>query len=284
MHWEENQSQCHLASPCKVWPFANRFIKCDQKVPYCGNCRRSQRICTGYKRRLGYVFSNSIKLSELESSCEEGSTITHEGRWKGARQQPLSFPKSSSPGVNVPPLDCEDNLPPACYVSNHTALRQQFHYLFCTFYLPAEMMVGHYPRPTVSANLLVHLLGAEINSDALDSCLYAFFAAKVGRRYKDENLLRQSRSMYVAAMANVRKALTHPHTRLSEDTLAACMALSLYELTERPPGKCSAYTTHQRGAMTLLQLRGPDANTSPLAHSVFLGLRSQAVRVQPCLP
>jgi hypothetical protein len=59
------------------------------------------------------------------------------------------------------------------------------------------------------------------------------------------------------------------------------MALSLYELTECLPGMRSAYLTHQKGAMMLLQLRGPEASASPLGQSLFLGFRTQTVSPFP---
>jgi hypothetical protein len=62
------------------------------------------------------------------------------------------------------------------------------------------------------------------------------------------------------------------------------MALSLYELHECPPGMQNEYMTHQRGALMLRQLRGPEACTLPLGHSLFLALRTQAVSLSPsCL-
>ncbi|OAQ65323.1 C6 zinc finger domain-containing protein [Pochonia chlamydosporia 170] len=57
----------------------------------------------------------------------------------------------------------------------------------------------------------------------------------------------------------------------------------MYELAESPAAgvegaensikAANGYTTHLMGAMMLMELRGPDMNNSPLAHSLFLGLR-----------
>jgi hypothetical protein len=136
-------------------------------------------------------------------------------------------------------------------------------------------------KSAVTRNWLLQLQDVVIHSPALDSTIAAFFAAQVGRMNNDVNLVHQSRSMYVDGLKHFQQALRNPQARLSDETLAACMALSMYELTECSPGTQSAYMTHQRGALMLLQLRGPDAYASPLGQSLFLSLRTQTVSPPP---
>lgn len=95
----------------------------------------------------------------------------------------------------------------------------------------------------------------------------------------DPVLVAQCRSLYVESLKQLQNALTNPRTRFSDETLGACLALSLYELTEPGAGMPSAYRAHINGAITLLRMRGPDANISPLGHSLFLDLRSHEVRL-----
>ncbi|KAK9774034.1 putative C6 zinc finger domain-containing protein [Seiridium cardinale] len=87
--------------------------------------------------------------------------------------------------------------------------------------------------------------------------------------------------MYVLGLEELQKALNNQRTRLSDETLAACLTLSFYELAESTTGMQSAHLAHRRGAMLLLELRGPMASTTPLGHSLFLALRAQAIT--PCL-
>src|SRR5947209_19728019 len=56
------------------------------------------------------------------------------------------------------------------------------------------------------------------------------------------------------------------------------IALRAHRVSFSMPG---AYISHQRGAMMLLQLRGPDACVSPLRHSLLLSLRTQTVSPFP---
>jgi len=102
-------------------------------------------------------------------------------------------------------------------------------------------------KSAVTRNWLLQLHDVVIHSPALDSTISAFFAAQVGRINNDVNLVHQGRSMYVDGLKHFQQAPTHPQDRPSDETLAACMALSMYELTECPPGTQSAYVTHQRG-------------------------------------
>jgi hypothetical protein len=167
------------------------------------------------------------------------------------------------------------------HVSANTALRQQFHYIVLNDHLPAEILDKSRPKSVVPTDWLLQLQDVVIQSPALETSIAAFFAARVGRKKNDMNLVYYSRSMYGDGLERFQRALRNPQTRLSDETLAACIALLLYELTEHSVGTPSAYITHQRGAMMLLQLRGPDASASPLGHSLFVQLRAQSVSPFP---
>jgi hypothetical protein len=144
--------------------------------------------------------------------------------------------------------------------------------------MPAHLLDNKNQLKSVAGlNWLSELQDVAIQSPALDSSIGAFFAARVGRSNNDMDLVHKSRCMYLCGLEQVKQAVNNPQTRSSDETLAACVALSLYELTERPGGAFNAYMTHLKGAMTLLQLRGPDACVTPLGHSVFLFLRGQTV-------
>jgi hypothetical protein len=83
--------------------------------------------------------------------------------------------------------------------------------------------------------------------------------------------------MYVSGLELLQKALNSPRARLEDETLAACLTLSLYELSEATSGMKDAYVAHRKGAMMLLESRGPEACTTPLGHSLFLAIRAQTV-------
>ncbi|KAJ5540435.1 hypothetical protein N7494_005511 [Penicillium frequentans] len=58
-----------------------------------------------------------------------------------------------------------------------------------------------------------------------------------------------------------------------DETLAACMALSLYEALECPTAGSEGYFSHCHGFLALVQARGVHAHASGAGHQLFLGLR-----------
>lgn len=219
--------------------------------------------------------SRDVRLTDLGERDE--TTVTHRGRWrKTAVKQPLF----TTHQVDEPSLLLTDEAPSLSLcrqVSTNATLLQQFHYVFLNDHFPAEMLGRKRPISGLYMDWLLKLQDDVIQTPALESAVASYFAARVGRKNNDINLVNQSRSMYVAGLERIRQAINSPETRFSDETLAACLALLLYELTERPAEVPSAYMTHLTGAMVLLQERGPDACTSPLGHSLFLQLRAQAV-------
>ena len=215
----------------------------------------------------------------VESTCSRGeATITHQGRWRRtSKSQQLPLPTYQVADPQPTWADTPPSPSLGRQVSPSTALRQQHHYIFLNDLLPLEMLDKSRPKSVNTVNYFLQLLDFEIQTPALETSMSAFFAARVGRKNNDMNLVQQSRSLYVGGVERLRRALSNPQTRLSDETLAACMVLSAYELTECPVGTLKTYMDHQRGAMMLLQLRGPDASASPLGHSLFLGLRTPKV-------
>lgn len=223
------------------------------------------------------MLSRDIGLADVAEPIRGETTVTHHGRWRRTKseQPPFAIYQQAETRSTGPHRPAPMRL--TRQASTNAAYRQQFHYLFLNDYFPEEMLEANRPKFLVITNWLLQLQEHVIQSPALEISIAAFFAARIGRKYHDINLVHKSRSMYVIGLRHVQRALSNPQTRLSDETLAACMGLSFYELTESPGGMSSAYATHQRGALLLLQQRGPNADASPLGHSLFLGLRELMV-------
>lgn len=228
---------------------------------------------------LGYIYSSDMNLAELVELRREETTVTHQGRWKRTKSQQL--PPATIQVAGTPPHWAESlpslSLSLVRQVSANTALRQQFHYLFLKYHLPAEILDKGPPKSVVHTDWILQLQDVGIQSPALEASIAAFFAARVGRENNDMDLVHQSRSMYVDGLDKLRRALGNPLIRLSDETLAACMSLLLYEVSECLIDPSEACMAHQRGAMMLLKLRGPDASASRLGHSLLVDLRAQVV-------
>jgi hypothetical protein len=190
--------------------------------------------------------ANLTHPGEPSRSCEE-TAVTYHGRWRKTKLQ--HPPLATYQTVEPLPIWADRSLSASLsrQVSAHTTLREQFHYIYLNKTLPAEMLDKSLQKSAVTRNWLLQLHDVVIHSPALDSTISAFFAVQVARMNNNVNLVHQSRSMHVDGLKHFQQAPTHPQDRLSDETLAACMALSMYELTECPPGTQSAYMTHQRG-------------------------------------
>jgi hypothetical protein len=171
------------------------YSQCDQETPLCGNCRKSNRLCTGYKRRLGYVLSRDMSVTDLADPIREDSTVTYQGRWR--RVKPQDAPCATYKPADPQQITADDSLSLSLgsQVSAVTAFRQQLHYLYLDYHLPAEMLDRSCPGSAASRNWLFQLQDVVIQSPALEASIAAFFAANIGRQNKDLDLVQKSRSM-----------------------------------------------------------------------------------------
>ncbi|KAH8895958.1 hypothetical protein GQ53DRAFT_743897 [Thozetella sp. PMI_491] len=243
-----------------------RKIKCDQERPLCGNCRKSNRLCTGYRRKVAYVFSNDVTFPVGAENASDEGTVVHQGRWRQhkSQQRPgvVGRPSASSIGMHV---------------STATAVRQQYHYLFLNDQLPAALLESKRPKSAVNANFLLQLQDMAIQTPVLESALSAFFSSRIAWKQGDKGLMFESRKIYARGLQLLRTAIHDPQTRVLDETIAACMLLLYYELLGAPGSGPRSFGIHKRGAMALLLQRGPEACTSPLGLSIFISLRAQAV-------
>lgn len=244
----------------------------------------------------------------LGDSAADDGTLTYQGRWKGtAKKAPIS-PYGTDPFeiAKCPPLqwtyDSDSNSDMSATeigvldiqrIPMMPSLWQQLHHVFMSAYMPRGGLGGAERAGYVTGNWLLQLQGRPSTLPALQTSIAAFASAQIGHDHNDGNLVAQSMQLYLKSLEHLRNAIANPTTRLSDETLAACLALGIYELTEKPiqprghprseeqrneePNGSTAYGKHMTGAMMLLKLRGPDSNNTPLAHSLFLGLRRQII-------
>jgi hypothetical protein len=108
---------------------------------------------------------------------------------------------------------------------------------------------------------------------SLEMSLLALATAAAGRINQDPVLVRESLRSYIGGLNELRKNLSDPSLIYRDETLGACMNLSMYELFECPTGNIRAYLLHRDACVQLVELRGPRAHTNGLGHSLFLAFR-----------
>ena len=105
----------------------------------------------------------------------------------------------------------------------------------------------------------------------------AVAASAIGRRFRDPALIQESLQLYTQGLRQLQSALWNRNLVQDDGTLAACMALSLYEAMECPSAGSEGYFGHCQGLLALVQARGIQAHCTGAGHQLFLGVRMPAV-------
>lgn len=126
----------------------------------------------------------------------------------------------------------------------------------------------------------MHILHLPSLAPALENALLAICTARLGRHAARPALVQQSLELYTKGVAQARRDILDRSMRGSEQSLAACLSLLLYEAIECPAGTMDGYQAHYRGCLELLQMRGARAHASGLAHATLQILRLHTVSAE----
>lgn len=136
-----------------------------------------------------------------------------------------------------------------------------------------------------------------VSNSLLTDALTALSLAHIAQGENRIDFLDQSRASYIRAIQGLNKALQKDGQSLQDDTLAAVMALSIYEVSNfRQPyfidwtdfrsqmqrgsrTRAQGWVSHIRGAQTLVHLRGQRNFSNPFSEKLFLGSRLTEVRM-----
>ncbi|KAF7171738.1 hypothetical protein CNMCM5623_004036 [Aspergillus felis] len=112
-----------------------------------------------------------------------------------------------------------------------------------------------------------------IDTRALKASTLALCTALVGRSTGNKALVHESLKLYTRGLRALQVALQSPSLARHDETLAACLVLAMYEISECPARHIAGYYQHCRGLFSLVRLRGVDAHASGLGHQLFLSIR-----------
>jgi hypothetical protein len=176
--------------------------------------------------------------------------------------------------VSLARTEATPNLLPK-YISPHWAYRHQLFDLFVTSYVPVILPHAHpFDKDRFWMTEVQELPSW---TKALEAALLTLSTSRLGRLNDDRVLSRESLKWYSIGLVELQKALWDPTLMRRDETLAACFALTWYELTECVSESIVGYLSHHHGCAKLIQLRGPDAHRSGLAHYIFTAFRVQGV-------
>ncbi|KAK9252701.1 hypothetical protein V1507DRAFT_212584 [Lipomyces tetrasporus] len=251
-----------------------RKTACGLQRPQCVQCTRSKRVCLGYDRDILFVpvqaspvdkktvmKSMFTELKRNSSASQSGPVSTAAMKPETTRKIDTGMARYSEGGPTFSP----DNLSKA-------STRHQLINAFITTCVPdSELRMGR------SGPWLVLLPQFLMRTKALETASLAISAAALGRVHNDTTLINESLKLYTQGLRELQNALWNPKLMYDDETLAACLSLSLYEVMECPGDAYNAYVSHCNGCMKLVEVRGIDRHTSGIAHQLFVAFRSQAI-------
>lgn len=159
----------------------------------------------------------------------------------------------------------------------HVVFRKQLFSQFLHCFFPDSMLALQPWHSTEKTSWLVLIAESPNLTRALETSILALSAAKLGRLHEDPVLVKASLKAYTTGLWELQKALWDPELMYHDETLAACMALSAYEVMECPSKTGNGWTSHFDGSAKLVKLRGAAAHSSILGHQIFRSFRATAV-------
>ncbi|KIW81894.1 hypothetical protein Z517_04920 [Fonsecaea pedrosoi CBS 271.37] len=240
-----------------------RKIHCDGDRPSCARCRKTNRVCGGYERERHFKNLSALDRETFDSGTG-GTTVTT------ARITPQD---QNIEGIR------------------HAAGLAEVFIDFLANYIPRRKEEGeegegegHDTRlqneqKTQQVSWLQAIDPSSLeNSASLDLAILALSLSCLGRRHGDERLRREGTANYGRALRRLQDSLSHHSLLLEEQTLASCMALSIFEACLPFSGKNTCgWVSHVEGMARLVELRGPESHMTGSSHRLFLGFRSTAI-------
>jgi Fungal specific transcription factor domain len=236
-------------------------------------------MCSGYQRERIFITKQAKSEENVQTSTQK-PLRSADARPSFARREKndaLRLTDNEQGTRASPARGTELQLRPAHDVSVRHAFRQQLLSEFIYSYMPDSTLVPLRPFRKDKGSWLVLVAALPELTTALESSVLAMSTAKIGRLKDDPVLVKASLKSYVQGLWELQKALWDPNLMYRDETLAACMALWMYEVMECPAGTVSGWISHFDGCQRLVQLRGAKAHSSTLGHQVFLAFRTTAV-------
>lgn len=144
-------------------------------------------------------------------------------------------------------------------------LKLQFHSLFLESYLPSDPKLG----PGLTQTWLAEAVRFNNPGKALEYSLHALCMTRIGRIAGDEALVVKGGMAYGHSLRELQLALSSPKLAGTDDTLATCLVLSIYELFESTTNSTEGHEKHITGIERLVAWRGPGKHESALAKALL---------------
>ncbi|KAH7087434.1 hypothetical protein FB567DRAFT_525027 [Paraphoma chrysanthemicola] len=228
----------------------SRRIKCDRIKPSCTQCKRMSVQCPGYRDPLDQCFRDeSERVVRRAQKSYKASAIR-----ATQDKRPRAIHAEDGSGSSI--HGTETKIPSSLSVSvEDVALCH-----FMLSYIPAS----HFDYlPLVYA----HSASDAILPASVQAASIATLARKIGR----DDVLNTARKSYAKALSETNASLADPVLAVKDATLISVLLLGLFEAIvwsgTRTP---ESWTTHTRGALALIKIRGAQQMESETGRNLFL--------------
>lgn len=257
------------------------MMQCSLEKPDCQTCIKSGRICSGYQRERIFILDHRSKGDgprKYQKRPADTSRASRSAPKKMKEANPFSnylATQPQSPYINR-------NLSP----STRSIYRQQILNGFLSLapcHLP-QIAHGESALHPVASWLTLLATISDV-TPVLETSILALCTATLGRVNMSKPLVHESHKFYTQGLWELQRALWDPKSMYTDETLASCMILIAYEVTECPDQNINGWLKHMKGCSKLFELRGPKAYESDFSHLLFSSFRLLEVTLpkQPIL-
>ena len=235
-------------------------------------CVRSGRICLGYQRERVFIYSDVFKEAEKEKRQYRTKGVRSERISLGLERSPL--PNHDQQLTNLLSIESAGSFPDLrpSYALISASLRQQL----LSSYVGRYQTMSSLASPDGCTWLAV-IPSMPRPMKALETAAYALSLARLGTSTNARDMVEESLRLYTRGLYHIQGALWNPKFMYADETLATCVLLAMYEVFQCPNNSRAGYFSHENGCAKLIQLRGPAAHASGLAHSIFQWFRYMSV-------
>jgi hypothetical protein len=212
-------------------------LQCDQAVPACGQCIKSDRTCPGYRNAVDLMFHDESKqvahrnkTRPLQSIEKQGSaSATTDKRALASLAEAL--PIKLTDFVLYQPLDdLGVNFFMSTYVGDDPAVSQ-------LYYLPKSYAKIGYSNPGLQRGIIAAGL------------------AGYAKTAQQRDVSDAARRRYGVAIQSINAALSDPRTAIQESTLLAILVAAMFEILIIPRlSELQNCTKHLDGAVAVASL------------------------------
>lgn len=245
--------------------------QCGLEKPTCAQCNKSKRTCTGYRKYPIFIAHQPPEKTD-SATHRDAKSITRASSAESCKRS-TSFNSMvrtpSSNGVQSDPITSLVLL--RAHIDPNPALRQQLLEVYLDNHLSKNNSLG----PMQQRVWLIQIPGLPHLTPALESSMMALCLSKLGDVHNDPTLVHESLKLYQRSLHQLQLALWEPELMLDDQTLTACLALGMYEMSQCPNRTKHGYISHTLGCRRLVQLRGPEAHVDGLGHAIFVHFRIQ---------